>query len=106
MPAGLPAKCHIFQVEISFFWVPDVITVINHSPKDWQCDLSLFISNEMPQQEQPNTAETQGRHPIPGAMLAPVTKPRAQEGPEPLPGGKAACAGQVGLTGAVAGGHL
>lgn len=66
--------------------MPDVITVINHSPKDWQCDLSLFISNEMPQQEQPNTAETQGRHPIPGAMLAPVTKPRAQEGPEPLPG--------------------
>lgn len=52
----------------------NVITMINHSPKDQQRDLSLLISNETPQQGKPNTPETQGRHPMPGAMLAPVTK--------------------------------
>ena len=79
--------------------MPNVITVINHSPKDPRRDLSLFISNEMPQQEQLNTPETQGRHPIPGARVAPVTKPKAQEGPQPLLDRKPACAGHVELMG-------
>lgn len=81
--ASLPAaKGHMLPVETGLFGVPNVITVINRSPKDQQRDLSLFRSNETPQQEQLNTPETQGRHPIPGAVLAPVTKPRSQEGPQ------------------------
>lgn len=86
--------------------MPNVITVINHSPKDQQRDLSLFISNETPQQEQLNTPETQGRHPIPAARVAPVTKAKAREGLQPLLGRKPACAGHVELTGVVAEGHL
>lgn len=79
--ASLPAaKGHMLPVETGLFGVPNVITVINRSPKDQQRDLSLFRSNETPQQEQLNTPETQGRHPIPGAVLAPVT--RSQEGPQ------------------------
>lgn len=81
--AGLPAaKCHMLQVETGLCGVPNVIALINRSPKDQQRDLSLFRSNETPQQEQLNTPETQGRHPIPGAVLAPVTKPRSREGPQ------------------------
>ena len=33
-------------------WMPNVITVISHRPKDQHRDLSLFISNETPHKEQ------------------------------------------------------
>lgn len=106
VPACWHAKCHMLQVETGLSWVPNVITMINHSPGDQQRDLSLFMSNETPQQEQLNTPETQGRHPIPGGMLAPVTKSRSQEGSQFLPYGKPACTGCVEFTWVVAGDHL
>ena len=57
------------------FSVPNAIIVINHSPEARQPgDLSLLLSNATPPQEPLNTPETQGRHPIPGAVVAPVTK--------------------------------
>lgn len=80
--ASLPVhqlECHMLKWKQGCLWMPNVITSINHSSKDQHRDLSLFISNETPHKEQYNTAETQGRHPISGAMLAPVTKPQSHE---------------------------